>query len=413
MTIELSASLLIVCGFLVAVSAIQRYANNFIIPGVTIMMFIGAISVSIPLYSSDIKTVYDSIVNKVPDLILLVFIPLLIFESARKLRLKEIRRQIIPIGFFAIIGVILTIFLIGVGVSIIFKVPIIHGILFGSILAATDAAAVAAVFKRFPIPKRLNLIIEGESLFNDATGVISFNVIKGIIFSNIAFSLLDTSLSFLWSMLGAVALGSIIGYVGGRVLKKWRADDHVNFTFSIALAIGGYVIGDHVLHVSGVVTTVFTALLMLRTHKETLTGIGRLFNMYWDYLGFITNSILFFLIGIPVFSLFLQSGAMWVLIIITPFAIVMISRAIVVYGGSLVLRIANVRLPIQWQNILTLGGLRGGICIALVLSLPAEYEFKNIFVTLTISVIAINLIVNPILLDRYLKKSKILSSQVE
>ena len=164
MTIELSASLLIVCGFLVAVSAIQRYANNFIIPGVTIMMFIGAISVSIPLYNSDIKTVYDSIVNKVPDLILLVFIPLLIFESARKLRLKEIRREIIPIGFFAIIGVILTIFLIGVGVSIIFKVPIIHGILFGSILAATDAAAVAAVFKRFPIPKRLNLIIEGESL---------------------------------------------------------------------------------------------------------------------------------------------------------------------------------------------------------------------------------------------------------
>ncbi len=139
------------------------------------------------------------------------------------------------------------------------------------------------------------------------------------------------------------------------MLKKWRADDHVN-TLSIALAIGGYVIGDHVLHVSGVVTTVFTALLMLRTHKETFIGIGRLFNMYWDYLGFITNSILFFLIGIPVFSLFLQSGALWVLIIIAPFAIVMISRAIVVYGGSLILRIVNVHLPIQWQNILTLGG---------------------------------------------------------
>src|SRR5215469_16376528 len=413
MTADLSLSLLIVCGFLVAVSAIQRYASNFIIPGVTIMMFIGAISVIVPFYSSDIKTVYDSIVNKAPDLILLVFIPLLIFESARKLRLREIKNQIIPIGFFAIVGVILTIFLIAVGVSIIFKVSIIHGILFGSILAATDAAAVAAIFKRFPIPKRLNLIIEGESLFNDATGVISFNVIKGIIFSNIAFSLVDTSLSFLWSMLGAAALGSIIGYAGGVVLKKWQADDHVNFTLSIALAIGGYIIGDHVLHVSGVVTTVFTALLMLRTHKETFTGIGRLFNMYWDYLGFITNSILFFLIGIPVFSLFLlQSGALWVLIIIAPFVIVMISRAIVIYGGSIVLRIANVRLPLQWQNILTLGGLRGGICVALVLSLPAEYEFKNLFVTLTISLIAINLIINPILLDRYLKKSKIMSQQV-
>jgi CPA1 family monovalent cation:H+ antiporter len=189
------------------------------------------------------------------------------------------------------------------------------------------------------------------------------------------------------------------------------------------------------LHVSGVVTTVFTALLMLRTHKETFTGIGRLFNIYWDYLGFITNSILFFLIGIPVFSLFLlQSYTLWALIIIAPFAIVTIARAIVIYGGSIVLRIANVRLPLQWQNILTLGGLRGGICIALVLSLPAEYEFKNLFVTMTVSVIAINLIINPILigespfrssywriynggllailLGRYLKKSKIMSSQV-
>ena len=129
--------------------------------------------------------------------------------------------------------------------------------------------------------------------------------------------------------------------------------------------------------------------------------------MYWDYLGFITNSILFFLVGIPLFSLFVsQSSDLWVLII-APIAIVMISRFIVVYGGSIILRIASIRIPLQWQKILTLGGLRGGICAALVLSLPAEYEFKNLFVTLTISLIAVNLIINPILLDRYLKKSKL------
>jgi Na+:H+ antiporter len=406
MATDLSTSLLVICGFLVSISAIQRYANNFIIPGVTIMMFIGAISVIVPLYSSDFKSVYDSIVDKAPELILLLIIPLLIFESARKLTLKEIRSQITPIGFFAIIGVIFTIFLVGIAINIIFKVPIIHGLLFGSIVAATDAAAVGAIFKKFPIPHKLNLILEGESLFNDATGVISFNVLKGIIFSNIAFSLIGTSLSFLWSMVGALALGSAIGYIGGKVLSKWQADDHVNLTFSIALAIGGYIIGDRALHVSGVVTTVFTALLMLRTHKE-LTGVGRLFNMYWDYLGFITNSILFFLVGIPLFSLFvLQSSVLWVLII-APIAIVMISRFIVVYGGSMILRIASIRIPLQWQKILTLGGLRGGICVALVLSLPAEYEFKNLFVTLTISLIAVNLIINPILLDRYLKKSKL------
>jgi monovalent cation:H+ antiporter, CPA1 family len=405
---DISATLLIISAFLLLVSAIQRYANNLIIPGVTIMMFIGAVSVIVPLYSSDFKSVYDSIVEKAPDLILLVIIPLLIFESARKLRLKEIKSQITPIGFYATAGVIFTIFLVGVVITIIFKVPIINGLLFGSIVAATDAAAVAAVFKRFPIPHRLNLIIEGESLFNDATGVISFNVIKGIIFSNVAFSLLDTSVLFIWSMLGAVALGSAIGYVGGRVINRWQTDDYVNFTFSIALAIGGYIIGDHVLHVSGVVTTVFIALLMLRTQKETITRVGQLFHVYWDYLGFITNSFLFFLVGIPVLSLFLlQSSASLSLILIAPFTIVMASRVVVVYGGSIMLRIARVRLPLEWQKILIWGGLRGGICIALVLSLPAEYEFKNLFATLTISLIAVNLVINPILLGRYLKKSKV------
>lgn len=85
----------------------------------------------------------------------------------------------------------------------------------------------------------------------------------------------------------------------------------------------------------------------------------------------------------------------------------MISRAIVVYGGSIILSIARVHMPLQWQNILTLGGLRGGIAVALVLSLPTEYEFKTLFIALIISVVAINLVVNPIFLDRYMKKSKI------
>jgi monovalent cation:H+ antiporter, CPA1 family len=110
-------------------------------------------------------------------------------------------------------------------------------------VAAINTAAVDAIFKGFPIPYRLNLVIEGESLFNDATGVISFNVIEGIIFSSTAFSLVNTSLSFLWSMLSAVALGSTVGYVGGKALNKWQVDDHVTFTFSIALSIGGYIIG--------------------------------------------------------------------------------------------------------------------------------------------------------------------------
>ncbi len=95
------------------------------------------------------------------------------------------------------------------------------------------------------------------------------------------------------------------------------------------------------------------------------------------------------------------------LIVVAPFAIMMLSRAVVVYGGSTFLRIFRVKIPLQWQNILTLGGLRGGMAVALVLPLSAKYEFKVLFISLIIPLIAINLVVNPILLNQYLKKSSI------
>jgi monovalent cation:H+ antiporter, CPA1 family len=402
-TFLLSFSLL-----LVVISAVQRYTRNFIIPGVTILMFLGAVLTSVPYIGLKVEEIYK-FVEELPDIILLVIIPILIFESGRKLKLGQIKKEAMPIGFFAIIGVIITILIIGAGVTTIFDIPFIDALLFGTILAATDPVAVGVIFKKFPIPRKLNIIIEGESLFNDATGVISFNVVKGIIFSGVAFSLLDTSISFIWSMLGAIALGTGIGWIGGKILNKWKADEYVDFTFSLGLAIGGYIVADHYLHVSGVVTTLFTAMLIITKHKEISTGVRKQFHKYWDYLGFITNSVLFFLIGIPLLTVEKGEslGVALVLIIVAPFAIMMLSRAIVIYGGSTFLRIFRVRIPLQWQHILTLGGLRGGMAVALVLSLSSTYEFKELFVSLIIPLIAINLVVNPVLLNQYMRKSNI------
>ena len=402
-TLMLSFSLL-----LVVISAVQRYTRNFIIPGVTILMFFGAILASVPYVGFKVEEFYKFI-EQIPDIILLVIIPILIFESGRKLKIGQIKKEAIPIGFFAIIGVIITIIIIGIGVTGVFHVPFIDALLFGTILAATDPVAVGVIFKKFPIPYKLNTIIEGESLFNDATGVISFNVIKGIIFSGVAYSLLDVSVSFIWSMVGAIALGTGIGWIGGKILNKWKADEYVDFTFSLGLAIGGYIIADHFLHISGVVTTLFTAMLIITKHKEISTGARKQFHKYWDYLGFITNSVLFFLIGIPLLTVEKAEsvGVTLFLIVVVPFTIMMISRAAVVYGGSTFLRIFRVRIPLQWQNILTLGGLRGGMAVALVLSLAASYQFKELFISLIIPLIAINLVVNPILLNQYLKKSTI------
>ena len=391
---------------LVIISAVHRYTKNIIIPGVAILMFLGATLVVVPNLTHEVENFYR-LVERTPEIILYVIIPILIFESGRKLSIKQIKSEAIPIGFFSIIGVIITILIIGIAVTTIFQIPFIDGLLFGTILAATDPVAVGIIFKKFPIPHRLNLIIEGESLFNDATGLISFNVVKGIIFSGVLFSLLDTSFSFLWTMVGAIAFGTGLGWIGGKILNKWKADEYVDFTFSLGLAIGGYIVADHYLHVSGVVTTLFTAILIITTHKEISTGVRILFHKYWDYLGFITNSVLFFLIGIPLLSVesYESASVPLILILVIPFAIMMLSRAVVVYGGSTFLRIFRVKIPLQWQNVLTLGGLRGGVAVALALSIPAAYEFKDLFISLVVPLIAINLVLNPILLNWYLKKS--------
>lgn len=391
---------------LVVISAVHRYMRNIIIPGVAILMFLGAILPVVPNLTHNVEDFYG-ITERIPEIILYLIIPILIFESGRKLSIGQIKKEAIPIGFFAIVGVIITIIIIGIAVTTIFQIPFIDGLLFGTILAATDPVAVGIIFKKFPIPRRLNLIIEGESLFNDATGVISFNVVKGIIFSGVVFSLLDTSFSFLWTMVGAIAFGTVLGWIGGKILNKWKADEYVDFTFSLGLAIAGYIVADHYLHVSGVVTTLFTAILLVTIHKEISTGVRKLFNKYWDYIGFITNSMLFFLIGIPLLSVesYESASVPLILILVIPFVIMMLSRAVVVYGGSTFLRIFRVKIPLQWQNVLTLGGLRGGIAVALALSIPAAYEFKDLFTSLVVPLIAINLVVNPILLNWYLKKS--------
>jgi len=210
-------------------------------------------------------------------------------------------------------------------------------------------------------------------------------------------------------MVGSIILGSALGYLGGKLLNKWKGTEFVSFTLSLAMVIGGYLIADHFLHVSGVVTIVFLALVLIKTHKNLLSEMMQSFHLYWDYLAFMLNALLFYLMGVSMAIYYLQltDFLSWILIILVPIGIMMIARVILIYGGDAILRVVHVRIPPKWQNVLIYGGLRGGICVALVLSLPTDYEYKALFVTLVFSLILVNLLVNPILLSRYLKKSKL------
>jgi len=259
------------CIFLVLTAAIYRFSRKFILPAVTLMMILGAISGIIPITVSDSDRLFYFFTTEFSDLILLVFIPLLIFESRRKLKLAELKKEAVPIGFFAIIGMVVTIFLIGIPFGFIFGVPLLDALLFGAILAATDPVAVGAIFTRFPIPHRLNVIIEGESLFNDGTCVISVNLLKNIIFLGVAYSLLGATLSLLWSLVGAILLGTVLGWLTARLSRLWKDDELVVPTITVALAIGSYLVADQFLYVSGVVASLFAALVFVYTEQQKLS----------------------------------------------------------------------------------------------------------------------------------------------
>jgi Na+:H+ antiporter len=142
-TFMLSLSLL-----LVIISAVRRYTINFIIPGVTILMLLGAILPLVPIIGFETEELYNFI-EGIPEIVIYVIIPVLIFESGRKLKIDQIKKEAIPIGFFAVVGVVITILIIGTGASTVFQIPFIDALLLGTILAATDPVAAGAIFKKF------------------------------------------------------------------------------------------------------------------------------------------------------------------------------------------------------------------------------------------------------------------------
>jgi CPA1 family monovalent cation:H+ antiporter len=157
---EIIAVILLASSFLVAIAAVHHYVKSFIIPAVAVMMALGAISVFLPTPEGfEFEDLYHFVETDMSEVILLVIIPILIFESGRKVKMGDIKHEATHIGFFAIIGVIVTIFLIGFLIGAAFEIPLIHALLFGAILAATDPVAVGAIFSKFPIPHRLNTLI--------------------------------------------------------------------------------------------------------------------------------------------------------------------------------------------------------------------------------------------------------------
>jgi CPA1 family monovalent cation:H+ antiporter len=301
-----------------------------------------------------------------PDLILALFVPPLVFEAAFHINFSTLRQNLTGILLLAVPGVIITTLIVGLIVSLGTTLSLPVALVFGSLIAATDPVAVVALFRVMGVPKRLAVLMESESLFNDGTAIVLFSLVLTVALTG-QFKLVDGFTEFVRVAAGGTLIGLILGWIISGLIS--RVDDYlIETTLTTILAFGAYLIAER-LHFSGVLAVVAAGLVNGNIGPQGMSPTTRivLFN-FWEYVAFLANSLVFLLIGLEVNIPALISA--WQPIL-WGIGAVLLARVIVVYGMGWVINRTAEPIPFRWQHIMAWGGLRGAISLALALSLPA------------------------------------------
>ncbi|MCW5851475.1 MAG: Na+/H+ antiporter [Anaerolineae bacterium] len=340
----------------------------------------------------------ESRLELTPELILALFVPPLVFEAAFHIDVVRLRQQWQAIITLAVPGVLLTMLIVGLIVAWRTPLGLPTALLFGALISATDPVAVVALFRSLGAPKTLTLLVEGESLFNDGTAIVIFNLMLAIVLTN-QFNPLASLSSFLVVSAGGVAVGLVLGWLIARVIAL--VDDYlIETTLTTVLAYGAYLVADR-LHVSGVLAVVAAGILSGNLGPRGMSPTTKivLFN-FWEYLAFVANSMVFLLIGLQIDLSQLAAQAEPIAIAVVA---VIISR-LVIYGLLWLLDRPGSRIPMPYRHVLFWGGLRGAISLALVLSLPAALTYSDLLRVMTFGVVLFTLLVQGTTMQLLLKR---------
>ena len=343
-----------------------------------------------------------------PDLILYVFLPTLIFESSLNLDIRQLRHNMAPIATLAIPGLLISTTLIGFIVHWATPIPLLPALLLGAILSATDPVAVMALFKQLGAPQRLGMLVEGESLFNDATSIVLSRILIGVIAagtldsSTLTGGLFDFFLLFFGGLLVGVLLGGLTAYLLGLV----ESDSSIEITLTTVLAYASFLVAEELLGVSGVMATVGAGLTLGGWGRVKISPSVRIYlDHFWEQMAFIANALIFLMLGLKV-----DLQALWNSLDLLPWVIIamLIARAVIVYTlMPLVGRLPGSK-PVggAYQTVMFWGGLRGAIAIAIVLSLP-HFEYAETFVALVMGAVLFTLLVQGLTIEPLMKYLKL------
>ena len=333
-----------------------------------------------------------------PAVLLHGMLSLLLFAGALHVRLEDLLESKWSISILATLGVVGSTFVVGgmvFGLSAWLGLGLgwIFCLLFGALISPTDPVAVMAILKKAGVPKTLETKIAGESLFNDGIGVVVFLSVLDIATGARSATVAGIAKLFLAEVLGGVALGLVLGYLAYRLLKS--VDNYqVEVLITLALALGGYALA-HAIHTSGPLAMVAAGLLIgNRRHLAMSARTREHLGEFWELIDEILNAVLFVMIGLEVLVLTLSGRYLLAGVLAIP--LVLLARLATV-GVPMRLLALRRRFAPRAIRILTWGGLRGGISVALALSLPhdtkEQTDARDLILTMTYVVVAFSICV--------------------
>jgi CPA1 family monovalent cation:H+ antiporter len=345
-----------------------------------------------------------------------IFLPGLVFEAAFHLRQTDFWRNRLSILLLAVPGVVAAIAVTtAVLAPVVPRFELAQGLdwryvlVFAALIAATDPIAVVAMLRSLGAPKRLSVLMEGESLLNDGTGIVFFTLALTVV-SGGHVSAGGLTLEFFEN----VGLGGLIGVAVGLAVSKviQQVDDPmIEITLTTIAAYGSFVLAES-LGYSGVIATVAAGMLCgnygARTGMSASTRIA--VETFWGYVAFALNSLVFLLIG---FEVNVRSLVPYVPVILVAYAVVMLARAAAVTATTALLHRTRERFPLSWGVALTWGGLRGALPMVLALSLPRTFAPRDLIINITYGVVVIFILVHGLTMSRLLRFLGIVREQKE
>jgi len=364
------------------------------IPYTVLLVCIGIILSELGEYWDFLKPLKEF--QLTPDLVLFIFLPTLIFESGLNLNARQLIKDIAPVLALAVPALLFSTFLIGTGMWFLLSIDFTTALVFGALISATDPVAVVALFKELGTPERLTTLVEGESLLNDATAIVLFNILLGIaLYGGMTWADSGQAVAeFIKVFIGGILVGVLFGILVSWITSKLPMAGSAILVLSLVLAYTSFIIAEHGLHLSGVMAVVGASVTLgifglPSIPKETGHALGEI----WEFLALICNTLLFLLVGLSVSFSALYSHLYEILIAIV---LVLIARASMIY--TLVPSATRFfKLPIVTlgeQHIMWWGGLKGGLAIAIVLSIPDDLPGRDLLLTLTLGVVMFTLLVN-------------------